>query len=74
MIRPKVWILFTEAIEEGCAFGLARAVKYEEHPAVREWAEARRDWILEQFEREILNAIDARFDWDEPRINERKGK
>ena len=49
MTKPRTYQRVSEAVERGCAYGVARAFKHNDNPSC--------DTIVENVEREIMNGL-----------------
>ncbi len=56
-MKPNTYRVLQEAVETGIAFGLGRSFKHSESPS--------RDFLHDNLEREIMNAICEWFIFDE---------
>jgi len=55
-LKAKLYVLAAEAVEVGSSFGVRGAFKHTDTPSV--------ETIIENVEREMLNALTERFDFD----------
>ena len=61
MMKPKTWLVFNEALEEGLSFALNRVVETERGKMTEEeW----RGGVLEKMRQEGLNAVCDKFDFE----------
>jgi len=61
MMKPKTWLVFNEALEEGLSFALNRVVETERGKMTEEeWREV----VLEKMRQEVLNAVCDKFDFE----------
>jgi hypothetical protein len=59
-MRPNSYTILCDCLDAGIAYGLRRADKHADDPLT----DAQRERLAEHLEREILNAICEKFDFD----------